>query len=79
MKNVNMFEFKNWEWNNGQYYKYDVDFNTIIIRKFQTYESRSDFGHLIINNVIIKTGKDLGASNIEEGLILLLNFYDKNY
>ena len=29
-----MFEFKNWEWNNGQYYKYDIDYNTIIIRKF---------------------------------------------
>lgn len=74
-----MFEFKNWEWNNGQYYKYDIDYNTIIIRKFQTNQSLKDLGHLLINNELIKTGRELGASTIEEGLQLLLKFYNKNY
>lgn len=74
-----MFEFKNWEWNNGQYYKYDIDYNTIIIRKFQTNQALKDLGHLLINNELIKTGRELGASTIEEGLQLLLKFYNKNY
>jgi len=72
-----MTTFKNWEWNNGQYYTYDKHYNTVIIRKFRTKESLLDFGHLLINDEIIKTGKDLGASNIEDGLNLLLNFYNK--
>jgi len=74
-----MTTFKNWEWNNGQYYKYDKDCNTVVIRKFQTNQSLKDLGHLLINNELIKTGRELGASTIEEGLQLLLKFYNKNY
>ncbi len=73
---------ENWQWNNGKYwfyYHYDNDvIETRTIDLFNSREAQNDFGHFIINNTVIITGKMLGATDRESGKQLLID-YGKNY
>jgi len=73
------FNYKFWSWNNGKYYQsYPTFWGNTEIRWFSTKEAEKSCGELWIDNVLIKTGEDLGFNNYHDGTIGLLKFALEN-
>lgn len=69
---------ENWQWNNGKYWFYyhckDGDTQNRTIDLFNSREAQNDFGHFIIDNTVIVSGKMLGATDRESGKQLLIDY-----
>jgi len=68
-----------WCWNNGRYYQtYPDCYRNIEIRCFSTRDAEKKCGELWIDNVLIKTGMELGFTNYQDGTIGLLKYSVEN-